>query len=310
MCSAASCAVQSPLIALCCHTAPQPEGEASVTTTSRREGIEPNEMPLARYAPALHGRNARRHRLDTLTLLDLWDFGSNWRQLIQIWNGRKYRRPSGTTDVTDVNIPNSLRNRLYLNLLFFRNRRRSWSMAFTRLGVGKASIWRESRVKPMNTTLWLGMRQLLAWLTVRPNLVTWCRRDAVSRSACSLVRAQISQSSRYGRISIPLACIGASAALMHLVKTRGARERPNGSTLNWKALPSNAKRRYCLWGSAIGTWKYASFKSMDVNQLCRVTFWSTSAVLSMWKGNTFRNVFSPRKSSIGRNPPSFFGIRK
>ncbi|CAL8314984.1 unnamed protein product [Boreogadus saida] len=53
--------LQSPLTALCCHTAPQPESEASITTTSRREGIEPNETPLARNALRLQGCNARRH---------------------------------------------------------------------------------------------------------------------------------------------------------------------------------------------------------------------------------------------------------
>ena len=49
--------------------------------------------------------------------------------------------------------------------------------------------------------------------------------------------------------------------------------------------------------------------SIDVNQSPGVIAWRTSAVRSMWKGKTFKNWFSPLKSRIGRNPPSFFGIR-
>ncbi|CAL8354132.1 unnamed protein product [Gadus morhua 'NCC'] len=74
----------SPLTTLCCHTALQPESEASVTTTSRREGIEPSVTPLARYALRLQGCNARRHRLDTLTFLDPCNLGSSgghWSKL-------------------------------------------------------------------------------------------------------------------------------------------------------------------------------------------------------------------------------------
>lgn len=57
MCSIIFCADQSPLTGLCYHTAPQTEGEASVTTTSRCEVIKPNEMPLARHVSSLHGRS-------------------------------------------------------------------------------------------------------------------------------------------------------------------------------------------------------------------------------------------------------------
>ena len=116
-CCILCCALQSPLTALCCHTSPQPESEASVTTTSLREGIKPSVTPLARCALRLQGCNARRHSLDTLTFLDPCNLGSKWRPLVQTWNGRKWRRPSGTIDVTDINIPNSLRKRLYLTIL-------------------------------------------------------------------------------------------------------------------------------------------------------------------------------------------------
>jgi hypothetical protein len=61
MCRVLCCTLQTPLNALCCHTAPQPERKASVTTTSRREGIEPSVTPLARNALRLQGCNARRH---------------------------------------------------------------------------------------------------------------------------------------------------------------------------------------------------------------------------------------------------------
>lgn len=45
MCSILSCAVQSPLTALCRHTAPHPEGQVSVNATLCCEGgVEPNEM--------------------------------------------------------------------------------------------------------------------------------------------------------------------------------------------------------------------------------------------------------------------------
>src|SRR4029434_8612353 len=50
---------------------------------------------------------------------------------------------------------------------------------------------------------------------------------------------------------------GAMAASTHSVNTLGAKDRPNGSALNWYAIPPNANLRYlrCLWW--IGTWKYA-----------------------------------------------------
>src|SRR4029434_10013447 len=59
---------------------------------------------------------------------------------------------------------------------------------------------------------------------------------------------------------------GAMAASTHFVNTLGARASPNGSALNWYAIPPNANLRYlrCLWW--IGTWKYATFESIVINQ--------------------------------------------
>ncbi|CAL8350510.1 unnamed protein product [Lota lota] len=117
MCSCLCCALHSPLTILCHHTDPQPE--ASITTTYRREGITSRETPMVKYALLLHCRSMRWHCPDTLTLLCLCRLGSNCSPFIHTWWGRSCRRPSGTTAEATVSMPVSLRKRLYGNFLPF-----------------------------------------------------------------------------------------------------------------------------------------------------------------------------------------------
>ena len=60
------------------HTAPQPERQASVSTTSLREAFLPKGDPAIRYALSLQDLRARRHCPDTLTNLRLCHLGFKW----------------------------------------------------------------------------------------------------------------------------------------------------------------------------------------------------------------------------------------
>ncbi len=60
----------------------------------------------------------------------------------------------------------------------------------------------------------------------------------------------------------------------------------------------------------MGTWKYASFKSIEANHTPGSMDSKICFVVSILKGNTFMNRFSCRKSRMGRSPPSFSGTGK
>src|SRR4029434_10569916 len=93
---------------------------------------------------------------------------------------------------------------------------------------------------------------------------------------------------------------GAMAASTHFVKTLGARDRPNGSALNWYAIPPNANLRYlrCLWW--IGTWTYASFKSIVINQLFGLMNCTSRRGVSILNRSGMSALFNTRRSNLTR----------
>src|SRR4029434_8072659 len=95
-------------------------------------------------------------------------------------------------------------------------------------------------------------------------------------------------------------CNGAMAAFTHFVNTLGAKARPNGSALNWYAIPLNANLRYlrCLWW--IGTWKYASFKSIVINQSFGLINGTSRRGVSILNRSGMSALFNTRRSNIGR----------
>src|SRR4029434_4396153 len=92
--------------------------------------------------------------------------------------------------------------------------------------------------------------------------------------------------------------------------TLGARAKPNGSALNWYAIPPNANLRYlrCLWW--IGTWKYASFKSIVINQSFGLMNCTRRRGVSILNRSGMSALFNTRRSNIGRYFPAFFVFRK
>src|SRR4029434_4974545 len=98
---------------------------------------------------------------------------------------------------------------------------------------------------------------------------------------------------------------GAMAASTHFVNTLGARARPNGSALNWYAIPPNANLRYlrCLWW--IGTWKYASFKSIVINQSFGLINCTSLRGVNILNCSGMSALFNTRRSNWPIIPVSF-----
>lgn len=92
---------------------------------------------------------------------------------------------------------------------------------------------------------------------------------------------------------------------MTFVKTHGAKDRPNGSILNWKVSPSKWKHRKWWWWGTIGIWKCASFKLTFTIQSWGSIARRTSDVQSVWKGRYFSVLFRYLKSNISQKSLSF-----
>src|SRR4029434_5058733 len=74
----------------------------------------------------------------------------------------------------------------------------------------------------------------------------------------------------------------------------------NGSALNWYAIPPNANLRYlrCLWW--IGMWKYASFKSIVINQSFSLMNCTSRCGVSILNRSGMSALFNTRRSNIGQ----------
>src|SRR4029434_4199541 len=85
---------------------------------------------------------------------------------------------------------------------------------------------------------------------------------------------------------------------LRTVNTLGARDRPNGSALNWYAIPPNANLRYlrCLWW--IETWKYASFKSIVINQSFGLINCTSLRGVNILNRSGMSALFNTRRSNI------------
>ena len=109
---------------------------------------------------------------------------------------------------------------------------------------------------------------------------------------------------------IPLRRNGSRAASTHLEKVRGASAYPNGRRVYSYFFPSKAKRRNLLCFGLIGTWKYASFRSMLIPKSFRCTQVSKRFIVSIRKGRLATLSLSTLRSRIGLIPPFFLGTKK
>src|SRR4029434_7519693 len=99
----------------------------------------------------------------------------------------------------------------------------------------------------------------------------------------------------------------AMAASMHFVNTLGARAKPNRSALNWYAIPPNANLRYLRYLWWIETWKYASFKSIVINQSFGLINCTSLRGVNILNHSGMSALFNTRRFNIGRQFPSLLG---
>ena len=111
MCRRLSCGPQLPLTNLWFQTAPQPVRDASVTTTSRRDGRDPRTTPWDRNCRLPQGSSYPRHWLESRTGLPRCLSGSRPKVLTHTCKGRKARSPRGTSVDAAINMPNKRRSR-------------------------------------------------------------------------------------------------------------------------------------------------------------------------------------------------------
>lgn len=149
-------------------------------------------------------------------------------QRTRLWNsdrnlGRRCKRPSWIT--ATVRRPVSRRKLIKGSLRWTLNLAKVFHNACLLPSMRVALIYLEPKCMPRKHTDCRGVRQLFRRFTLMPKVATWCNRHCVLLAACWGDLAHNSQSSRYGRISMPYHWSGPSATRTSHVWRHGEKER-------------------------------------------------------------------------------------